>query len=333
MTRRYVILAEGEFGEVSSKTGIGVIRYGLDPVVAVLDSTRAGRNVSEWLGAAHSIPIVATLGEALRLAPTALLIGIAPAGGRIPGPWRRTILEAIEVGLDVVSGLHDFVSDDPEFAAAAARKGVDLIDHRRPPDFRDVSNGREHRPGSTVILTVGSDCAIGKMSVALELRTASLDAGLSTSFVATGQTGIMIEGWGAAVDRLISDFLNGTVEWLVERGESLGDWVWVEGQGSITHPAYSSVTFGLIHGSTPHGMILVHQPGRTEHHGWEGRGSYLRPLTELIPMHEEIAGLIRPSKVVGVALDTHLMDEAAALAEISRVADETGLPTDDVVRY
>ncbi len=183
------------------------------------------------------------------------------------------------------------------------------------------------------MLTVGTDCAIGKMSVSLELRRAAVAAGLPAVFVATGQTGIMIEGWGAAVDRLVSDFLAGTVEWLVERAEGMGDWIFVEGQGSLDHPAYSSVTLGLIHGSTPHGMVLVHQPGRTEHHGWEGRGSPIKSLSETIRVHEQVAGLVRPSRVLAIALDTHLLAESAARAEIGRVTVETGLPTDDPVRF
>lgn len=331
--RRYAILAEGAFGELASKTAIGVIRYGHDPVVAVLDSSQAGRNVREWLGDPYDIPVVATLDEALPRRPSALLIGIAPQGGRIPPDWRRTILAAIEAGLDIVSGLHEFVGDDPEFAAAAKRRGVQLVDHRRPPEFRDVSRRRDHRPGTRVVLTVGTDCAIGKMSVSLELRRAAVAAGLRAVFVATGQTGIMIEGWGAAVDRLVSDFLAGTVEWLVERAEDMGDWIFVEGQGSLDHPAYSAVTLGLIHGSTPHGMVLVHQPGRAEHHGWEGRGSPIKSLSETIRLHEQVAGLVRPSQVLAVALDTHLLAESGARAEIGRVAEETGLVTDDPVRF
>jgi len=331
--RRYAILAEGAFGELASKTAMGVIRYGRDPVVAVLDSSQAGRNVREWLGDPYDIPVVASLDEALPRRPSALLIGIAPQGGRIPPDWRRTILAAIEAGLDIVSGLHEFVGDDAEFVAAAERRGVQLVDHRRPPDFRDVSRRREHRPGTRVVLTVGTDCAIGKMSVSLELRRSAVAAGLPAIFVATGQTGIMIEGWGAAVDRLVSDFLAGTVEWLVERAEGMGDWIFVEGQGSLDHPAYSSVTLGLIHGSTPHGMVLVHQPGRAEHHGWEGRGSPIKSLTETINVHEQVAGLVRPSRVLAIALDTHLLTESAARAEIDRVTAETGLPTDDPIRY
>ncbi|MBA2253996.1 MAG: DUF1611 domain-containing protein [Chloroflexi bacterium] len=332
--RRYVILAEGEFGEVGSKTAIGVIRYGSDPVVAVLDSAQAGRNVSDWLGPNFDIPVVATLVEALVGRPSALLIGIAPAGGKIPPEWRSTILAAIDSGLDIISGLHQFVGEDPEFVAAATARGVSLVDHRRPPERMEVSRGRRHAPGKHVVLTVGTDCAIGKMSVALELRRAAAEAGLAPVFVASGQTGIMIEGWGVAVDRVISDFVAGTVEWLVERAESMGDWVFVEGQGSLDHPSYSAVTLGLIHGATPQAMVMVHEPGRTEHHGWTGRDAEpLKPLVPFIRLHEEIAGLVSPSKVVAIALNTYLMDESSARRAIAETAAETGLVCDDALRF
>jgi uncharacterized NAD-dependent epimerase/dehydratase family protein len=332
--RRYAILAEGEFGELASKTAMGVIQYGRDPVVAVIDTTRAGHSVAEWMGPQHEIPIVASLAEALAHRPTALLIGIAPQGGKIPPPWRETILQAIEARLDVVSGLHEFIGDDPEFAAAAARNGLQLIDHRRPPDRREVATGRAHRAGAHVLLTVGTDCAVGKKSVALELRRAAVEAGLRGVFVATGQTGIMIEGWGVAVDHVISDFLQGTVEWMVEHAEGMGDWVFVEGQGSLDHAAYSSVTLGLIHGATPHGLVMVHEPGRTQHHGWEDEpGDHLQPLLPFIRLHEQVAGLVAPSRVVAVALHTGRLAEQEARAEIARVAAETRLPTDDPVRF
>jgi uncharacterized NAD-dependent epimerase/dehydratase family protein len=334
--RRYVILAEGAFGDLPSKTAMGVIRYGRDPVVAVIDSTRAGRNASEWLGPEHDAPVVATLEEALAREPTALLIGIAPQGGKIPPEWRAIIATAIEGGLDIISGLHEFVSDDPEFSALAATHGVELVDHRRPPERHEVATGRTHRPGSHVILTVGSDCAIGKMTVALELRKAALDAGLSAVFVPTGQTGIMIEGWGVSVDRVVSDFVNGTAEWLVERAEEMGDWIFVEGQGSIDHPAYSAVTLGLIHGATPHAMVLVHQPGRPGHHGWEGddgSGSPIKSIDHNITLYETMANAVAPSKVAAIALNTALLTDEEARAEIRRVATVTGLPTDDPYRF
>jgi uncharacterized NAD-dependent epimerase/dehydratase family protein len=154
--------------------------------------------------------------------------------------------------------------------------------------------------------------------------------------VPTGQTGMMIEGWGVAVDRVISDFTNGTVEWLVEQGEGRGDWVFVEGQGSIDHPAYSAVTMGLIHGATPHAMVLVHKPGLAEHdfeHLPEASFP-IAPLAPFIELHEQIAGLVAPSRVVAVALNTSLYssdDDARRITE--SIADETGLPVDDPVRF
>lgn len=335
--RRLVILTEGQFGFHHGKTAMGVIRYGTDPVAAVLDSTLAGRNVREWLPD-RDIPILAALGDALALPepPTVLLIGIAPTGGRLPVSWRATILEAIGAGLDIHSGLHTFLGDDPELAAAARAAEVEIVDYRRPPARMETSSGRRHRPGSRVILTVGTDCAIGKMSVALELRRAAVASGASTSFVPTGQTGIMIDGWGVAVDRVIADFLQGTTEWLVEEGERRGDWVLVEGQGSLDHPAYSSVTLGLIHGATPHAMVLVHRVGLEEHdfdHLPEGSFP-IAPLPPFIALHEQVAGLVAPSRVVAVALNTRSLEsEEHARAEIARVAALTGLPCDDPVRF
>ncbi len=335
--RRLVILAEGEFAPHSAKTAYGVIRYGRDDVVAVLDSTRAGQNVDAYLPG-HDIPIVPSLEAALALPnrPDALLVGIAPTGGRLPEGWRTVILDAIAAGLDVLSGLHTFIGDDPEFAAAAAAAGTTIIDYRRPPERMETAVGRRHSPGKRVILTVGSDCAIGKMSVALELRRAALAAGDRTAFVATGQTGMMIEGWGVAVDRLISDFAQGTVEWLVEEGEALGDWVLVEGQGSLDHPAYSSVTLALIHGATPQAMVMVHKPGLADH-DFDHLPEASFPIASLpgfIDLHEQVAGLVAPSRVVAVALNTSLYpDDGEARAIIERIATETGLPTDDPFRF
>jgi len=332
-----VILAEGNFGFHHGKTAVGVIRYGTDDVVAVIDSTQAGDNVSSLLPE-HDIPIVASLGEALAGAtrPDTLLIGIAPTGGKLPDSWRAAILEAIGAGLDVHSGLHTFLGDDPEFAAAAAAAGTRIVDYRRPPDRMETAIGRRHEPGKRVILTVGTDCAIGKMSVALELRGSALAAGRSASFVPTGQTGMMIDGWGVAVDRLISDFAQGTVEWMVEEGERRGDWVIVEGQGSLDHPAYSAVTLALIHGATPHAMVLVHKAGQTEH-DFDHLPDASFPIADLRPfidLHERVAGLVAPSKVVAIALNTSaIASDDDARAEVARVAAETGLSVDDPVRF
>ena len=338
--RRLVILAEGNFGYHHGKTAMGVIRFGQDKVLAVIDSSQAGRNVREWLGDSgrYDIPIVASLNDALGFLPraNALLIGIAPTGGKLPDAWRQSILAAIRSGLDVLSGLHTFLGDDPEFAEAARSAGVRIVDYRRPPERTDTAVGRRHGPGKRVILTVGTDCAIGKMSVALELRRAAQAAGRSASFVPTGQTGMMIEGWGVAIDRVIADFVQGAAEWMVEEGERRGDWVMIEGQGSLDHPAYSSVTLGLIHGTTPHAMVMVHKPGMADHDfdHLPGARFPIASLPGFIAIHEQVAALVAPSRVVAVALNTSLIhDETEARRIIAATALETGLPVDDPVRF
>ena len=340
--RRFVILSEGAFGGDSSKTARGVIKYAAIPTVAVLDSTRAGLTVGELIGSIAAgrhagVPILATLREALGLPvrPTTLVLGTAPVGGSLPAAWRATILEALAAGLDVVNGLHIFLADDPQFAAAARASGATIYDFRRPPERMDVAGGRPHQPGKHVILTVGTDCATGKMGVALELARAAREAGLSAAMVPTGQTGMMIEGWGITIDRVAADFLQGTVEWLTQEGERRADWVFVEGQGSLDHLAYSSVTLGLIHGARPHGMVMVHQPGRERHLLFEhcGHIARLKPLDEMIRAHEMVAALVEPSKVVAIALNTSLLEEPEARRVIAQTMVETGLPADDPYRF
>jgi uncharacterized NAD-dependent epimerase/dehydratase family protein len=339
---RFVILAEGAFGDVSSKTARGVIRYSSTPTVAVIDSTRAGRTVGDVIGRAAgtqgAVPIVASLEEALALPepPTALLLGTAPVGGTLSGAWRAPIVGALEAGLDIVNGLHVFLADDPELAAAARASGATIHDMRRPPDRMVVATGRAHLPGRTVILTVGTDCATGKMGVAIELSRAARAAGLTSTMVPTGQTGMMIEGWGVTIDRVAGDFLQGTVEWLTEEGERRADWVFIEGQGSLDHVAYSSVTLALIHGARPHGLVLVHQPGRERHILFEGAGPFarLRTIGEHIRAHEVVAALVEPVKVVAIALNTSLFeDDTDARRVIAEIASETGLPVDDPYRF
>lgn len=338
--QRLAILAEGSLDPHDGKTAFGVLRYSDRPVVAVIDSTRAPGRLGDVrpIPGRDDVPIVASVDEALALPdpPDALLIGIAPTGGRLPDSWRRALLRAIEARLDVISGLHTFLADDPELSAAAEAAGVTLHDVRRPTGPKRTAVGRPHLPGRKVMLAVGTDCAIGKMSVMLELRDAARRAGDSTAFVATGQTGIMIEGWGAPVDAVVSDFVNGTVESIVAQAEESAEYVLVEGQGSLDHPAYSAVTLGLIHGATPHAMIMCHKPGLTEHDfaHLPGRRFPIAALPGFIDLHERVAGTIAPSRVVALALNTSLLpDDAEARAIIDALARETGLPADDPVRF
>jgi D-glutamate N-acetyltransferase len=334
--RRIAILAEGAFEWHYGKTGIGVIRYGKDPVVAVIDSTKAGQDVSQALGAplGQGIPVVRDIHEALTYQPDSLLIGIAPIGGALPEAWRWQLLTAINAGLDIISGLHMFLADDEELRTAAAKRGVTIWDVRRPPDKNRVAEFIPHRPGSHTILIVGSDCAVGKMTVALELDREARNRGLNSAFVATGQTGIVISGNGLPVDRIISDFVAGMVEQMVLDFSNEHDWVFVEGQGALNHPGYSPVTLGLIHGSMPEAMILCHKAGATTIDGYEH--CPLPSLTRLIQINEEAISWLRPdrsSKIVGLAVMTLGLSEQEARDAVKQAVDETGLPATDVLRF
>ncbi len=334
--RRIAILAEGSFNWHTGKTATGVIRYGQEPVVAVIDSTHAGQDVSQALGAdmGHGIPVVKDIHEALTYQPDTLLIGIAPMGGALPESWRWQLLAALDAGLNLVSGLHFCLSEDEELRAAAERRGVKIWDVRQPPTTRRVGTFQSHRPGSHTVLMVGSDCAVGKMTVALELEREARARGLNSAFLATGQTGILIAGGGLPADRVISDFVAGETEHLVLELTNQYDWVFVEGQGALNHPGYSPVTLGLLHGSMPEAMIFCHHAGATTIDGLEH--ATFADLKRLIHLNEEIVNILpqeRPSKVVGVALVTIGMSDEQALEAIGQIEEQTGLPATDVWRF
>ena len=337
MSRRLVLLAEGRFGNHSSKTAVGLVRFAPESVVAVLDSAHAGQDVAGALGAPDvgvGIPVVATFAEALELQPTALLIGIAPVGGLLPAEWRPIIVQALVAGLEVISGLHLFLQEDPEFAAAALRGNSRIWDVRQPPADRAmrIGQGVSHRPGSHTIYFAGTDCNVGKMTAALVMDRAARARGWDCAFAATGQTGIMIAGSGLPVDRLISDFTSGGVEALVTELAEQHDWVFVEGQGSLGHPAYAPVTLGLVHGAAPDAFILCHEAGRRVVHGFPQYT--IPPLAEVMAMYTAATRWLgRTTPFVGVALNTFGLPEDAARAAIASVAAETGLPTTDPVRY
>jgi uncharacterized NAD-dependent epimerase/dehydratase family protein len=325
--RRILVLGEGFSHDPHyGKTMRGIIRYGPDPVVAILDSKRAGSDH-------EGIPIVGTVEEALQYEPTVAVVGVATQGGRFPPAWRELLKQSIASGLDVESGLHEFVSDDPELSALAREHGVELRDLRKPPPGLGVPTGENLEVDATIVLTVGSDCAIGKKTVAIELDREARRRGLESMFVPTGQTGIAIAGWGIAVDAVVADFLAGAGERLVVEGARRGGkLLFVEGQGSLVHPLYSGVTLGLMHGSAPHALVLCHKAGATEIEGSPGHP--IPPLPELVELHERIALRKRPARVECIALNTgDLTSDDDARAAIAAVEGETGLPADDPVRF
>jgi uncharacterized NAD-dependent epimerase/dehydratase family protein len=332
MSERIAVLTAGRLADSDAKTAHGVIRFGQREVVAVVDARHAGAladGVVPYVG--KPTPVVATVREARELGATVLLVGVAPAGGKLDASWRSALLDAIKLGLDVESGLHVVLGEDEELTAAAGRHGVELRELRLAPDDLNVPADPSTRPPVRVVHSVGSDCAIGKMSVTLELDREARRRGLESVFVPTGQTGIAIAGWGIAVDHVISDYIAGAADRLVRDGAARGDLLWVEGQGSLLHAAYSGVTLGLLHGSRPDGLLLCHRARATciEDYPDTPIGS----MNELIRIYESALAWVHPAPVLAIALNTSSLGDEAARAEIARTEAATGVVTDDVVRY
>jgi uncharacterized NAD-dependent epimerase/dehydratase family protein len=328
--RRLVILADGHLNFHFGKTAIGLLRYRAGDVVAVIDRESAGRDTQAALGVGGTTPIVATLTEALQYRPDALLLGVATRGGTIPVEWRPVLRAAVDHRLDLICGLHEFLGDDPELAMAAEAAGVQLIDVRKPAPDHTVAEYRPHRPGSTVITMVGSDCAVGKMSVALDVEAEATRQGMDMYFVATGQTGMMIAGNGIPLDRIIGDFMAGAVEGAVRDAAEAHDVVLVEGQGSLLHPAYSGVTLALIHGSQPDAMILVVKPAIDT---IEDYPVPIPPVLKLIETYEAAAGWVKPARVIAVAVNSHGLPAEQARRIVEHIAIETGLPATDTFLF
>lgn len=324
--KRYVILAEQFSADPHyGKTLRGVMRYRRESVVAILDTTRAGETDD-------GVPIVATVAEALRYGPTAALVGVVTQGGHFPADWRSLLRSCVEAGLDIENGLHVRLHEIPELARLAGDHRVELRDLREPPTGLSTATGANLDVDATIVLTVGSDCAIGKMTATCELDLEARRRGLASVFVPTGQTGMAIAGWGIAVDAVVSDFLAGAAEQLVVEGGERGDLLWVEGQGAILHPIYSGVALGLMHGSAPHLYVLCHEVGRETVEG-DATRSPIPSLSELVDLHQRLSLKRRPAKVACIALNTSSLSDDGARAAIAAAEGETGLPADDPVRY
>jgi D-glutamate N-acetyltransferase len=333
--RRLALLAEASFNATDAKSAVGVLRYRPREVAAVIDATRAGRTAQSCAGVGGDVPVVASVEAAAARGADSLLIGVAPQGGELPAAWRAAVADALARGWDVFSGLHAFLADDPEFAAAAARTGAVIHDVRRPPAERRVAAGRALAVDATVVLTVGSDCNVGKMTAALELVRALEAHAARAAFVATGQTGIFIADRGVAVDAVPADFVAGAVERLVVEAATEAEFVVVEGQGALAHPGYSGVTLALLHGACPAAIVLCHQATRETLRVGDGMREHwpIAPLPGLVRAYEDAAGWVRPARVVAVALNTLGMDEPAARAACAAAARATGLPCTDPVRF
>jgi uncharacterized NAD-dependent epimerase/dehydratase family protein len=273
------------------------------------------------------LPVIAPTEAAARGAGS-LLIGVAPVGGQLPESWVPTLVQALDAGLDIVSGMHTRLESHPALAAAAARSGARLVNVRHSDGPLPTGTGRK-RSGLRV-LTVGTDCALGKKYTALALTKSLQACGAKASFRATGQTGIMIAGDGIAIDAVVADFIAGAAEQL-SPDNAADHWDVIEGQGALFHPAYAGVTLGLLHGSQPDALVLCHDPSRTTIEDYPHIP--LPSLQEAIRRYVEAAQLTNPNvRCVGVAINSSTLDDSAWAHYRQAVADELGLPVCDPMR-
>ncbi len=324
--RRIALLTDGFSTPFLSKTAINLLRYRPADIVAVIEQQSTAKTATELFGVGADIPVVPSLSDIEEL--DAVYVGIAPPGGKLPTEWRGLICEALWRGIDVVSGLHDFLSTDAEYVKLSKQSGASLIDVRRN-QFKSTATGRKFPKECVRIHTVGHDCSIGKMVASLELQRALSARGYTARFLATGQTGIMIAGCGVPIDCIVADFVNGAAEELVAANEDQ-QFVLIEGQGSLAHPAFSAVTAGLLHGCAPDGLIFCYEAGREFVKGLADVP--LVGLAQQFNAYEIMANLRHPCRFIGIAINTRTLSAEAAADEIARAEQTFGLPACDVIR-
>ncbi len=322
-----IVIAVGDDAAINnSKTAMSLMRYRRQDVIAVMDGVHRGKTAGAHYGIGDDIPIVGSLEEVD--SPDAIFVGIAPAGGQMPAPLRAMIRDGVERGLDIISGLHDFLVNDAELRSLAEKTGSRLIDVRKN-NHQSTAKAAEFRPGCLRIHAVGHDCSIGKMVTSLEIELGLKRRNVDAKFLATGQTGIMVVGEGVPVDCVVSDFVNGSIENLVLANES-HDILLIEGQGSITHPAFSAVTMGLLHGCAPQGLILCYEAKRTHVKGLPHVA--IKPLERYRELYESLASDRYPSEVIGIAMNGKNLTAEEAEIEKRDVSARFGLPICDVYR-
>ena len=330
---KVIIYAQDSFGSEHAKTGIGFIKYGSSKTIGIVDRKLAGRKANEIIKSLPPIPIYDSINSAIKARPDAdiLLIGIAPAGGQFPLEWLPDIKFAITSKLNIVNGLHDFLSDIEEIKSLSLKEKIFIWDVRKTIKKFPTANAKVLDYPIEVILTVGTDAAIGKMTIALELTKAAKQKDLKAKFIATGQTGMMISGAGIPIDAIVGDFMAGAIEEEVIKASNENYKIaFIEGQGSILHPAWSGITLALFHGSMPHKLILCHKAGRQFLKNTKVR---IESLNQFIKIYETISLPLRPAKVVGICLNTIDLNELETEDAIKIAEKEIGLPTDDPVKY
>ncbi len=330
ITKRAVIFAEGEFTGRFSKTARGILKYGSYDIIAVIDSTLQGKFVHEFLPITKKIPFVRSLKEVLDKKPEVFILGIAPRGGQLPPSWREVIEEAIRNKLDIYNGLHLFLGKDEEFKKRAQEYDVSIWDSRAYPSNLEVATAKVLVLRSKIILTIGTDCAIGKMSATYELHHEARKRNLKSVFIPTGQTAIMIEGKGISIDAVPGDFMSGACEKMILDYGQNADYIFVEGQGSLSHLGYSNTSLALLHGSLPTHLVLCHDPSRKH---IKDTPFPMPTIERTIELNTLITPPFRRAKVCGISLNTSSMNENDARKMIEEYEKKYELPTTDAMRF
>ena len=303
---------------LAAKTALGIVDWRSEWCLGQLRlaGCRADANIPDM-----------TIAEAREAGVRTMIVGAVNAGGVLPDHWVASIVEALEAGFDVATGLHSRLSDHPAIRDAATRTGGKLHDVRH--STQRFATGKGTKRSGLRLLTVGTDCSVGKKYTALALERGMRAAGLDADFRATGQTGVFISGRGVAIDAVVADFISGAVEWLSPDAEA-DHWDLIEGQGSLYHPSFAGVTLGLLHGAQPDAFVVCHEPTRTTMRGVDHA---LPSIQQVIDLTLVCGRLTNPSiRCVGIAVNTQALDDDAARNVLDAAADEHGIPAVDPIR-
>ena len=316
LRKPYLLLVGDEQDRHYAKTGLGIVHWRREAVAGQLRFSDAAVDLG--------VPDL-DLESAVANGVGSLIIGVATIGGKVPDSWAAVMYEAAAAGIDIVSGMHTKLADDPAMVAAAKTSGARLVDVRTPPKNLPVGTGKK-RSGMR-ILTVGTDCAIGKKYTALALDAALREAGMNSTYRATGQTGIIIAGEGMPIDAVVADFVSGAAEVLSPANEP-DHWDVIEGQGSLFHPGYAAVSMGLLHGSQPDGFVVCHDAVRKSVDGWEH--FRLPKLEETIDLHERVARRTNPlTRCVGISVNTSALPTDLRASYLETLREKHGVPAVD----
>tara|TARA_B100000405_G_scaffold290053_1_gene239869 strand:+ start:826 stop:1863 length:1038 start_codon:yes stop_codon:yes gene_type:complete len=327
--KRFVVLCHDAFNYIKNKTGNMLIRYRPDEVVAVIDREKAGSNCEEEVGVGGDTPVLANFNASLHLKPDTLVIGNATQGGFISEEYRQEIINAINAGCDVISGMHQFLNDDDDLRSRAEERGVQLIDLRMPPSPPHFPTGSWQNRKIPVLLIVGTDCDTGKMTTAWELSKRLKDRGRKIEFIGTGQTGILLSGSGVPIDAVKADFMAGEIEYLIDNVPNDTELIIVEGQGALTNQFYAGVTLGLMHGAMPDYMLMTHDPTRD----LDVTDFPMTTMKHVMDLHINLMKSFKQSKFIGINLLTFAFDDQKALKIIEDSQKEFAMEATDLIRF